>query len=351
MTLWYRAGRTGSGASWSSNRKQRLYSGIGGGVLREAAVVAWVMRSSTALMTICALMVVGVCVGQGGQDLARAREAAAAHRYQEALDILEPAAEDETLDPGTRFEVLAEVGRARFHLGRYKGAYNAFAAAMKLQPGSVEAALYFEASAWLTGRHREALGVFEALLTSGARDLYLAVTLPGEKQFLSDPEVWEVLQRHERPLAVDLKAGVALGAKLGQKKDVVLAVLPGSPPDSGRELAVRVGPHVLWALRFGSDDRLEEVLVDAENLLRYTPYRLHFASGLDWRMTSETARKILGDPVRESTLDDGSRVLTWTHEGVQSSLEFGPPRDPRPVVMPEGTWMLRFFRMVRTPKS
>lgn len=302
-------------------------------------------------MTMGALMVAGVCVGQAAPDLARSREAAAAHRYQEVLDILEPAAEDQGLDPETRFEVLAEVGRARFHLGRYERAYSAFAAAMELQPGSVEAALYFEASAWLTGRHREALGVLEALLSSGARDLYLAVTLPGEKQFLSDPEVWEVLQRHERPLAVDLKAGVVLGAKLGLNKDTVLAVLPGSPPDSGKELAVRVGPHVLWALRFGSDDRLEEVLVDAENLLRYTPYRLHFASGLDWRMTPDAARGILGTPVRESTSEDGSRVLTWRHEGVQSSLEFGPPRDPRPAVMPEGTKMLRFFRVVRTPGS
>ncbi len=293
------------------------------------------------------LIVVAATAAAGGPPLEEAHRLARSHRYAEVLDLLEPFAGREDLAPAQRFEVLAEVGRARFHLGRYQGAYRAFTGALEIQPQSAEAAVYLEASAWLTGRRRQALGVLEALLATGARDLYLAVTLPGERSFLADPEVWTVLERHERALALDLRRGVALGAALGSARKKVMAVLPGSPPSGGRTLVLRAGPRVLWALRFDEGDRLQEVLLDAGNLLRYTPYRLQFACGLDWRMTPTAAVQVLGPPAREEPAGKDGRVLTWEFGTVRATLQFGPPRAPRPPVFPEGSQVLRMLRLVR----
>jgi len=283
------------------------------------------------------------------EKLDRAAELARTHDYPEVLALLEPELEREDLATSERFEVLSQVGRARFHLGRYNEAYRALAAAVRLQPRSVEAALYLEGAAWATGRHGQALSILDALLSSGASDLFLAITLPGERGFLADPSVWEVLARHERPLVVDVRRGLALGAPLGGDRETVLAVLPGAPPETGREIILRAGPKVVWALRFDDSGRLEEVVIDCQNLLRYTPYRLAFACSLDWRTTPDAVRTVLGEPVSDRNEADGGRVLSWELGRVRTGMEFGPPSEPRPAVIPEGSVMLRLLRMVLRP--
>ncbi len=300
---------------------------------------------------VLATLVVAVAGAGERPPLEEARRLALSHRYGEVLELLEPFVGRDDLSSAERFEVLAEVGRARFHLSRYPGAYGAFAEALRIQPQSAEAAVYLEASAWLTGRRRQALSILEALLASGARDLYLAVTLPGERSFLADPEVWAILDRHGRFLAVDLRRGVALGAALGSTREAVMAVLPGSPPAEGQELVLRAGPRILWALRFDPRGELAEVLLDAENLLRYTPYRLRFACGLDWRMTPGAAVQVLGRPLKDQRPAEGRRVLTWQFGEVHASLEFGPPAEPRPPVFPEGSEVLRILRLARVTSA
>lgn len=321
-------------------------------LLTPGTVVAWDMVRIR-LRVLGVLILAGAAVGAGHQapPLEKARKLARSHRYAEVLQLLEPFAGRKDLPSGQRFEVLAEVGRARFNLGRYPGAYRAFSQALKIQPQSAEVGVYLEASAWLTGRRGEARAIFDALLKSGARDLYLAVTLPGEQSFLANPEVWAILSRYQRDLVVDLRHGVALGAKLGSSRDAVMAVLPGSPPAEGRELVLRAGPRVLWALRFNEEGEFEEVLLDAENLLRYTPYRLRFACGLDWRMTPGAVAKVLGPPEKDRPGDDGGRVLTWRFGTVDASLEFGPPRKPRPPVFPPNSDVLRILRLVRVTSA
>ncbi len=310
------------------------------------------MNRVRTIVTVVVLLLATAALAETGirDTLDRAQELSRAHRYAQVITLLEPVAARKDLPDPDRFEALSEIGRAQFHLGRYREAYHTLAKALRLQPRSAEAALYFEAAAWATGRRKQALSVFETLLASGASDLYLAVTLPGARAFLADPAVWDVLERHERPLVVDVRHGIALGAPLGETKDAVLAVLPGSPPETGKGLVLHAGPKVVWAIRFGESGRFSEIVIDCQNLLRYTPYRLQFASSLDWRMTPEAARIVLGKPVSDETVADGGRVLTWKFGPFQTSMEFGSPEAPRPAVIPADSIMLRMLRMVRIPQ-
>ena len=118
-------------------------------------------------------------VGAGGDDFAsaleRAREAGISHRYAEVIEILTPFNAVE--DSETRYITAAEIGRAFYHLGRYREAHRAFREAVRLHPERAETAIYLEATSYLVGDTVQAYTILREILRSGARDLYLAVTL------------------------------------------------------------------------------------------------------------------------------------------------------------------------------
>jgi len=110
------------------------------------------------------------------------------------------------------------------------------------------------------------------VLHSGATDLYLAVTLPGERAFLADPEVWSLLESHAVPLELDLEEGRFRSVRLGDDRRAVERALGASPGSAiSGTLIARAGPHMIWALTFAPDGALDEILVDTDRLLRYTP--------------------------------------------------------------------------------
>jgi len=278
--------------------------------------------------------------------LERARRAAREHRYGQVLALLEPLRGRSDLAPGTAFAVAAELGRAYYHLGRYALAYGQLRRALELEPRSPEVGLYLEACAWLTGRREEALELFEALVASGARDLYLAVALPGERQFLADPRPWEIVARHARDLPVDLERGRALGVVLGMPAEEAARTVPGWPAAAGPEVAARAGPHVVWAFRL-AEGRVAEIAIQVENALRYTPYRLRLACGLDWRATPEALERLLGPPRARAPGEAGSVRELWRFGRVEAGLEFGPPRQPAPPGIAPGSRLLRVIRLRR----
>lgn len=176
--------------------------------------------------------------------LAQARETAQRHRYEETIEILLPFSSSD--DPEIRYIAAAEIGRAYFHLGRYEPANRAFREAVALHPERVETAIYLEASSYLTGDSKQAFLIFEELLRGGARDLYLAVTLPGTRRFLAEPEVQAILARHAVPLEVDVREAVSMGVRLGDSHDAVVKRLgaPADGPSTGA-LTGEAGPAVI----------------------------------------------------------------------------------------------------------
>jgi hypothetical protein len=107
---------------------------------------------------------------------------------------------------------------------------------------------------------------------------------------------------------------------------------------------------VTWALSFSDDDRLEEIVIHAAHVLRYTPFRISCPCGLDWRATPTSARAILGEPDRVSDDATGHLALTWLEPGVTVTLDFAPPEPPRPAPIPPDSSMLSMI-VLRLPDA
>lgn len=307
------------------------------------------MQRRTASAVLFLLLTCGTGRAQDiGDALARSREATKSHRYAEVINLMTPFNSAE--DPEDRYIAAAEIGRAYFHLGQYLPAHRAFETAVRLHPERVETALYLEATSYLLGDKEQALGIFEEVLRSGGRDLYLAVTLPGERQFLSDPEVLDLLEEYAQPLEIDLEHGALLGVELGENRAQVAQTLSSRASDPSKQaLTASAGPALIWAFTFDSEQRLSEVLVMAEALFRYTPYRLQLSNGLDWRATPASAAARLGPPASTETGEQGSLTMTWNLPGFVLYLNFGQPLPPRPPWSPEGAAILQSLYMQRIP--
>jgi|GEM_PF-1870200 len=291
-----------------------------------------------------ALVTAGAVRAQGETDLSRALGRVQAlvegHRYQEVLDLLAPHAGTD-LDPESAYAVAAEMGRAHYHLGRYAEARGWLERAAAIHPERVETALYLEGASYLSGRRETALGILRELLRSGATDLYLAVTLPGERGFLRDPEVREILEEHSRPLEVRLSEGRFGPVRLGDARRLAERALGATPGAAASgTLVARAGPHPIWALTFTDSGALAQVTADADRLLRYTPFRLQLDHGLDWRATPSAAVALLGQPARTAT-EEELELMTWYAHGSALTLGFGPPLPPVVPPMTAGATALR----------
>jgi tetratricopeptide (TPR) repeat protein len=282
------------------------------------------------------------------EKLVRAQELARMHRYQEVLDLLQPL-EDIADNREFEYVVAAELGRAWFHLGQYRPAYDRFRRAAALRPDRLETALYLEATAYLLGDREQAMMVLREVLRSGAKDLYVAVTLPGERLFLADPEVWRVIDEFAVPMEINLENASVLGVSLGQPRVDVEAAL-GAGAGSGRVLTAEAGPHLIWGFAFSEDGTLGEVTVHIENVVKYTPYRPAL-DGLDWFNASPAhLTAILGPPTDTSSDADQVLVMTWRLPQLVLTAAFGHPRSPRPPSITDGVAMLRTVR-IRRPEA
>jgi tetratricopeptide (TPR) repeat protein len=276
--------------------------------------------------------------------LDRAREAARNHRYADVIAILTPF--NAVGDPESRYITAAEIGRALFHLGNYAAADRAFREAVSIHPERAETAVYFEATSFLLGHQKQAMTIFREILASGARDLYLAVTLPGERQFLADPEVQSILAEHAVVLDVDVGKARLMGVALGDSRErVAEALAAGSSDPTASALTANAGPAFIWAFVFDAEQRLAQVILQAENLLRYTPYRLRFGDEVDWRATPATAIAFWGPPTEITTGGDGGIAMIWDMAGHRLTLGFARPRSPRPPEVAEGAAVLRSVRL------
>jgi tetratricopeptide (TPR) repeat protein len=301
-------------------------------------------RLCAALIGLCLLFSIGTAADELDIALAEARGAASRHRYADVIELLTPF--NSVDDPEARYITAAEIGRAHFHLGNYREANRAFRQAVRLHPERVETALYLEATAYLVGDKTQALNILREVLQSGASDLYLAVTLPGESRFLADPDVWQVLEENSQPFAVDIVHGSVWGVSLGESRIAITENLATTTMDpSSRGLIARAGPHLIWALVFDSDQNLEEIHVHAENLVKYTPYRLQLGDQIDWRTTPSEVMAVLGSPSKTSSQTDQSLSMTWNIHDRQLTLEFGEPRPPRPPDIAAGAAMLRSMQL------
>ncbi len=283
--------------------------------------------------------------------LAQARDAAADHRYAEVIELLTPF--NAVTDSETRYVTAAEIGRAYFHLGRYHEAHRAFRQAVRLRPERAETAIYFEATSYLVGDKDQAYAILREILKSGARDLYLALTLPGERQFASEPEVHSIVSEFVIPLELDVGRGRILDVSLGDRReDAVNRLKARSSSPEAPVLTAHAGPALIWAFLFDGDQRLDEVLLQAENLLRYTPYRLQFDDGLGWQTTPAAAIAVWGPPDETTPSVDDGITMTWKKPHCLVVLDFGRPRRPRPPFASEGAAMLRTVQLKRqTPDS
>ena len=286
--------------------------------------------------------------GVRGEDLEtaleRAREAARSHRYADVITILTPF--NALVDPESRYITAAEIGRALFHLGKYEAADRAFREAVRLHPERAETAVYLEATSYLMGHREQAMTIFRAVLASGAKDLYLAVTLPGEQQFLADPEVQSILAEHAVVLDVDVEKARLMGITLGDSRARVTAALSARSSDpTAAALTAHAGPALIWAFVFDREQRLSEIILQAENLLRYTPYRLHMGNEVDWRATPAIAASFWGPPTEMITLADDGVAMIWDFDSHRLTLDFARPRHPRPPEVAEGAAALRSVRL------
>jgi tetratricopeptide (TPR) repeat protein len=265
------------------------------------------------------------------------------HRYQEVIELMTHF--EDLDDPEAQYVVAAEIGRAHYHLGDYLAANNALRKAVALRPQRIETALYFQATSYLVGDRDQAYAIFREILASGATDLYLAVTLPGESTFLTDPAVWEILDELATPVEVDTDRGSMLGVELGQPQAEVEDRLGAPSGATGTALTARAGPFLTWAFGFDDSGMLAQIMVHNEHLLRYTPYRLELGYELDWRSTPEVATSALGAP--ESTSNGGTDVvvMVWRRDRVRLTLEFAPLRPPVPPGFSTDRPVLRVMRM------
>jgi len=290
------------------------------------------------------------------QALDQVHELVEQHRYQDIVAKLEPflpQVDGELEDPEAAYALLAELGRAQFHMGRYARADELLRRAVALYPQRVETALYLQATAWLTGDKRLALQIFREVLKSGATDLYLAVTLSGEREFVADDAVRKLLDEHVSRLVLDLERGVFQGLPLGCDRREVEVVMgaAGSAPETS-VLSASAGPLPIWAFRFSSQDSLEELTLFVEHLVRFTPYRLELDQHHDWRMGPTEALLWLGTPRDVASLDDGAGVrMSWNRTGYRLVVEFTAPYFPAPDRRDPHALMMRTITLSRTPAT
>jgi tetratricopeptide (TPR) repeat protein len=278
--------------------------------------------------------------------LERAREAGLNHRYNEVIELLTPFNADGS--PETRYITAAEIGRAYFHLGRYGEAHRAFREAVRLHPERAETAIYLEATSYLMGNSEQAYSILREILKSGAYDLYLAVTLPGERRFLADPEVHQIIEEFSVDLAIDVEQARILGVGLGDSRsDAVDRLAARSSDPEAPALTASAGPALIWAFVFDAQQQLDEILLQAENLFRYTPYRLSFDNKTDWSLTPAAAIASWGPPSDTAASQEDGIVISWDYPGHRLTLDFGRPRPPRPLGLPEGAAMLRTVQLTR----
>lgn len=295
------------------------------------------------IMSVAWLSAAVVSAQQLEPPVERARELGREHRYAEVVELLEPFLGVD--DPEDRYIVMAELGRARFHLGDYAGADALLVEAVALRPQRVETALYLEATSYLTGKSERAYAIFREIVASGATDLYLAVTLPGERRFLADPAVQSILDELKRVVEVDIETGGAFGVEIGQPQEEVERRLgaPAAPP--GSALTARAGPYLTSVYGFDEAGALAHIMLHNEHLLRYTPFRLRLSDELDWRSPPESATRALGAPISTAASEDGIVVMVWERETVRLTLEFGPPRPPAPPGLAADGPVLRVVRI------
>jgi tetratricopeptide (TPR) repeat protein len=278
--------------------------------------------------------------------LERARQAGLQHHYQMVIEILTPF--NAIDDAEARYITAAEIGRAYFHLGRYHEAHQAFRQAVRLRPERPETAIYLEATSYLVGDTEQAYTILREILKSGARDLYLAVTLPGEKRFLADPKVHEITEQFAVPLEIDVESGRVHGVGLGESRAIAIEKLEASSSDpNSSALTASAGPAVIWAFVFDDQHNLEKIIVQAEHVFRYTPYRLRFDQGLDWKLTPAAAIAAWGPPVRTEPSGDDGMAVSWQFESHRLDLHFGKPRRPRPPGIADGVAFLRTIQLTR----
>jgi tetratricopeptide (TPR) repeat protein len=281
------------------------------------------------------------------QTVELVEELSRGHRYQQVLDLLLPL-EGRSENLETQYIIAAELGRAYFHLGRYSEAHPRLRLAVSVHPERIESALYLQATSFLLGDRVQALLILQEVLRSGARDLYPAVTLPGERGFLGDPEVWQLLEEHAETIPLDPAAGRFGEIGLDSDRSTVLRVL-GAPSNatSGDHLVARAGPHPIWSCAFSDTGILSELVLYNENLAKYTPYRLGVAS-MDWRLTPAQAINALGPPEHTEVPTEEGVEMKWAYDHHSVSMVFGYPRAPRPPDVPDHTAMLLLVRLADT---
>ena len=275
--------------------------------------------------------------------LDRAREAANRRQYERVIEILTPY--NNLTDPETEYVVAAEIGRAHFHLGRYDTAYRAFRTAVRIHPERVETAIFLEAAAYLVGNTGQAYLIFQELVTGGARDLYLAVTLPGARKFLVEPKVVEILHENAVALPVDAARGSVFDLRFGgSRRDVANALGAPFGESSARSMTAQAGPAVIWEFVFDFQNRLIEVVLQVEHLELYTPYRLELGGSTRLQTTPAALVAVLGSPHRTDPKDDGTIVMEWLFEGHKALATFGRP-EIRLTQTPPGSAILRTLHL------
>lgn len=285
-----------------------------------------------------------VCAQDFNAALEHARKLAEEHKYRDVIEVLGPFGS--LADSEDRYIVAAELGRAYFHLGDYSAADTAFRQAVTLRPKRAETALYLQATSYLTGNRAQAYIIFRELIASGATDLHLAVSLPGERIFLADPEVWSILDELSRPVDVDFEQGALLDVEMGMQQPEVERRLRASPGPAGEALTARAGPHLTWVFAFDENHALAQIMLHNEHLYRYTPYRLRFSDEFDWQATPAAATRALGAPVSTQQSGEEIVIMVWDRETVRLTLEFALPRLPTSPDLATDKAVLRVVRMV-----
>jgi tetratricopeptide (TPR) repeat protein len=303
-----------------------------------------VIRAKIEVVVVVCLLTVGAAAAQDlDSALEQARQLGREHRYDEVIELLSHFLAEE--DPEAQYVVAAEIGRARYHLGDYEAANESLKKAVALRPQRAETALYLEATSYLVGERDLAYAIFREIIASGADDLYLAVTLPGERAFLADPKVWEILEELATPVGVDVDRGSLLGVEMGLPRREVERRLGVATAPSGAAITARAGPFLTWVFGFDDAGLLSQIMLHNEHLLRYTPYRIRLLEDLDWRTTPERATEALGAPFSTTGHDDELVVMVWDREFVRLTLEFAPPRTPAPPGVDPARPKLRVVRM------
>ncbi len=275
--------------------------------------------------------------------LDQARQLGQEHRYSDVIELLTHFQDLE--DPEAQYVLAAEIGRAHYHLGDYQTANSYFRRAVILRPQRVETALYLQATSYLTGDREQAYVIFREIVAGGATDLYLAVTLPGERIFLADPVVWKILDELATPVEVDVDRGSVFDIELGQTRADVERRLGAEIASTGDALTARAGPNLTLAYGFDASGTLSQIMLHNQHLLRYTPYRLHIGPDLDSRATPAMATAALGAPKSTSTSGDEIVIMVWLRQRLRLTLEFAPPPAPAPPGLAADKPILRVVKM------